>query len=105
MQVHDPDSSLTLSSQVQYVRIETIGRKSGKPRQALLRFVTIGEKIIVFPLNAGKQDWLSNLKANPKVKMYTQGGIFSGTARPRRITGANDPVLVIFTRKYGSQVV
>ena len=105
MQVHDPDLSLTLNSQIQYVRIETIGRKSGKAHQALLRFVTIGEKIIVFPLNAGRQDWLSNLKANPKVKMYTEGGIFAGIARLRRIANANDPVVVIFTRKYGKRVV
>src|SRR5712664_3945658 len=105
MQVHDPDLSLTPNSQIQYVRIETIGRKSGKPHQALLRFVTIGQKIIAFPLNTGRQDWLSNLKANPKVKIYTERGIFSGIARLCRITDVNDPVLVIFTRKYGRQVV
>ena len=71
----------------------------------MLRFVTMGEKIIIFPLNAGRQDWLSNLKANPKVKLYTERGIFSCIAQTRRITDVNDPLLAVFTRKYGRQIV
>lgn len=105
MQVYDPGPSVALNPKIQYIRIETIGRKSGNLHQALLRFVTIGEKIIVFPLNARRHDWFSNLKANPKVKLYTERGIFSGIAQPRRITDVNDPVLALFTRKYGKQVV
>ncbi len=71
----------------------------------MLRFVTIGEKIIVLPLNAGGQDWLSNLKANPKVRLYTEKVILCGIAQLRRIADVNDPVLASFTRKYGRQVV
>jgi deazaflavin-dependent oxidoreductase (nitroreductase family) len=99
------ESFLALNPQTQYVRIETIGRKSGKPRQALLRFVTFGEKIAIFPLNAGRQDWLSNLKANPTVKLYTGRGIFSCIAQTRRIIGVNDPLLAVFTKKYGRQII
>ncbi len=105
MQVHDREPSPTLDPQTPYVRVETIGRMSGKKHQVLLRFITLGEKIIVFPLNAGKQDWLSNLIVTPNVKLYTRRGIFSGIAQIRKITDVNDPVLAIFTRKYGRQIV
>jgi deazaflavin-dependent oxidoreductase (nitroreductase family) len=94
-----------LNHQTQYLRIETIGRQTGKPHQVLLRFITIGDKILVFPQNQGKQDWVSNLRANPKVKLYTERDIFSGSAKTRRISGSNDPILQVFTRKYGREIV
>jgi deazaflavin-dependent oxidoreductase (nitroreductase family) len=97
--------SLGLSAHSQYLRIETIGRKSGKPRQVLLRFITIGNKILVFPQNQGQQDWVSNLRANPSVKLYTRAGIFTGSSTIRRINSTSDPVRQVFTRKYGRETV
>jgi deazaflavin-dependent oxidoreductase (nitroreductase family) len=94
-----------LNRQSQYIRIETVGRKTGKGHQVLLRFITIGDKILVFPQNQGNQDWVSNLRANPKVKLYTETGIFTSNAKTRRIRGTNDPILQVFTRKYGREIV
>ncbi len=94
-----------MNRQSQYIRIETIGRKSGKPHQVLLRFITIRDKILVFPQNQGKQDWVSNLRANPMVKLYTESGIFAGNIKVRTISSKNDPILQAFTRKYGREVV
>ena len=94
-----------MNRQTQYLRIETIGRRTGKPHHVLLRFIAIGDKILVFPQNHGKQDWVSNLRANPKVKLYTESGIFTSNAKARRISGANDPILQVFTRKYGRDIV
>jgi deazaflavin-dependent oxidoreductase (nitroreductase family) len=94
-----------LKRQTQYLRIETVGRKSGKRHQVLLRFITIGEKILVFPQNQGKQDWVSNLTANPKAKLYAESGSFTCNAKTRRIKGTDDPVLLGFIRKYGREVV
>jgi deazaflavin-dependent oxidoreductase (nitroreductase family) len=105
VQIHGERSSPGLDRQTQYLRIETIGRKSGKRHHVLLRFITIGEKILVFPQNQGKQDWVSNLRANPKVKLYTESGIFTCNAETRRINGTDDPILMVFTRKYGREVV
>ncbi len=94
-----------MNRQGQYIRIETIGRKSGKPHQVLLRFITIRDKILVFPQNQGKQDWVSNLRANPMVKLYTESGIFAGNTKVRTISSKNDPILQAFTRKYGREIV
>jgi deazaflavin-dependent oxidoreductase (nitroreductase family) len=89
----------------EYLRLETIGRRSRAPHSVLVRFVTVGSKIIVFPQNAGKQDWLLNLTANPDVKMFKDTSGFSARAQLRTISGIDDPVLKIFTRKYGIQTV
>jgi len=48
---------------------------------------------------------VSNLRANSKAKLYTETGIFTCNAKTRRINGADDPVLLVFTRKYGREVV
>jgi SAM-dependent methyltransferase len=94
-----------LNRESQYIRIETIGRRTGKPHQVLLRFITIGAKIIVFPQNQDKQDWVSNLKTNPNVKLYTESGIFRGNTKIRTIRNTNDPILGAFSRKYGREIV
>ena len=90
---------------MEYLRLETIGRKSLQPHQVLLRFITVGQTIIVFPQNTGKQDWITNLRANPNTKVHTESGIFSTIAKTRRISGTNDPILSVFARKYGMPIV
>jgi len=65
----------------------------------------MGETIIVFPQNVGRQDWVYNLKTRPEVKAYAQKNVFSATAHLRTITGTRDPILSIFTRKYGTHIV
>ena len=85
----------------QYLRLETIGRKSGKTHQVVVRYIALDNKIIVFPHNDKKQDWVANVLFNPNVKLYTNFGIFLGIAKLKRIQGVNHPILSIFTRKYG----
>ena len=104
-QIHEEKSFSGLNAHSQYLRVETIGRKSGTTHQVLLRFVTIGNKILVFPQKQSKQDWVSNVKANPKVKLYATTGVFTGEARIRKINGQNDPILEMFKRKYGRETV
>jgi deazaflavin-dependent oxidoreductase (nitroreductase family) len=97
--------STTISASGEYIRVETIGRKSGKPHQVLLRYVRTGEKILVLPQSTSVQDWVFNLKGNPRVRVFTERGIFSGNATFRKIVENNDPLLVAFTRKYGIQTM
>jgi Domain of unknown function (DUF385). len=85
----------------QYLRLETIGRKSGKTHQVVVRYIALDNKVIVFPHNDKKQDWVANVLFNPNVKLYTNFGIFLGIAKLKRIQGVNHPILSIFTRKYG----
>ena len=89
----------------QYIQVETIGRNSSKKHQVLVRFLTLRDKIVVFPLNGKPQDWLLNIRAKPEVKIFAVGGYSLGTARIKQISGLNDPLLQAFSRKYGSDAV
>jgi SAM-dependent methyltransferase len=93
------------SAQNQYLRLETIGRISGTPHQVLIRYVFVGTKIIVFPARTGKQGWFLNLQSNPKGRLFFQDKVFNCVAQTKTITGLDDPLLSIFTRKYGKAVV
>ena len=94
-----------MSAQNQYIRLETIGRKSGRPHQVLLRYVSVGTKIVVFPNRSGVQGWFLNVQSNPNGKLFFQDRIFNFSAQVKRISGLDDPLLGIFTRKYGRDVV
>lgn len=71
----------------------------------LVRFITFDERILVFSQNQGRQDWVSNLRADPRVRAYSETGIFACNAKIKRINTTTDPVLLAFTRKYGGEVV
>jgi deazaflavin-dependent oxidoreductase (nitroreductase family) len=89
----------------QYLRIETTGRKTGKNHQVLVRYIADKDKIVAFPQNTGKQDWVKNIAANPEIKIYYNDSITSATGAIKQITGLNDPLLPIFTRKYGRSTI
>ena len=92
-------------SEGQFLRLETVGRKTGKAHTVLLRFVTYDGKIIVFHAKNSTQDWLFNLMSNPKVRVHFGGRVMQGTATTAKTRGPNDPVLSVFTRKYSERVV
>ncbi len=94
-----------MSSQGQYIRLETTGRKTGKPHHVLLRFVTAEGRIVVFPENNSAQDWVLNLKSDPKVRVHNEGRVIQGVASLRHVKGLGDPLLSVFSRKYGDEVV
>ncbi len=94
-----------MSSEDQFIRLETVGRKSGRPHTVLLRFITFGNQLVVFADNSSKQDWVLNLKSDPKVRIHTRGKVLEGTAHLSRVRSLRDPVLSVFSRKYGDAVV
>lgn len=89
----------------EYIRLETVGRTTGRSHSVLVRFITIDGKIVIFPQNQGKQDWVANVMHDHQVSMYWAGRTIRGTARVRQVAGLNDPLLGIFTRKYGKAEV
>lgn len=89
----------------EYLRLRTIGRKTGNPHDVIVRFLTMGGKIIIFPQNAGRQDWVANLQNNPKTELFSANFTVQGTAKIKEITGLKDPLLSAFTRKYGERDV
>jgi deazaflavin-dependent oxidoreductase (nitroreductase family) len=94
-----------LPSNGEYVRLETIGRRTNAPHDVLVRFMTIDGKIVVFPQNQGRQDWVANIRKNPRVRVFGAGRTFEGHAQIGQIAGLKDPLLSIFTRKYGETEV
>jgi len=65
----------------------------------------LGGKIVVFPQNQGKQDWVENVRCNSQVRLFSANRTFSGRAEVKRISGLKDPLLSVFTRKYGEDEV
>ena len=94
-----------MSSSGQYLRIETTGRKTGKKHQVLVRYIEDAERIVAFPQNTGKQDWVKNIAANPEIKVYYNDNISSAAAAIKQISDLNDPLLLIFTHKYGKNTM
>lgn len=70
-----------------------------------MRYVAVDGKIIIFPENAPHQDWVANVGSTPIVKIYTDSGVHEGRAAIKRVEGIEDPLLAIFSRKYGTQQV
>lgn len=95
------------SSSGQYIRIETIGRKTGKPRQVIVRFVAFPDRVVVFPMHEENitQQWVHNIASNPKIKLFMDNKVWEGSGSIKRISGLEDPLLSIFTRKYGRETV
>ena len=89
----------------EYLRLRTIGRKTGAPHDVIVRFLTMDGKIIIFPQNVGQQDWVANLQKNPKAEAFSTNFSIQGTAKVREISGLKDPLLSAFTRKYGERDV
>lgn len=96
------DSDATTGS---YVRLETVGRRTGKPHQVILRFVTYDGRIMVFTQKGFRPDWLRNIASNPSVRVYGEGRIIDGHASLKEVSDTKDPLLGVFTRKYGKKVV
>ncbi len=60
---------------------------------------------MIFPQNQARQDWVANIEKTPQVRLFGAGKTFEALARIKQIPGMNNPLLGIFTRKYGEQEV
>lgn len=60
---------------------------------------------MVFPQNERRQDWVANIRRNPRVNLFGANRTFAGHAQLKQISGLKDPLLGVFTRKYGENEV
>jgi deazaflavin-dependent oxidoreductase (nitroreductase family) len=63
--------------------LTTTGRRSGKPRTAVLGSFVDGGRYVVVASNAGKPDdpsWLINIRAQPRVTVQVRERVFEATA-------------------------
>ena len=65
------------------VLVETTGRRSGLPRQVPLVAGRVGNSLVVSTVRADSQ-WLRNLEADPRVRLWLTGRARSATANVRR---------------------
>lgn len=61
------------------VVLETVGRKSGKPRQVPLVATRCGKRIDVSTVR-GNSQWIKNVEANPNVSVWVGGKKRAATA-------------------------
>lgn len=69
---------------IQIIRLTTIGRKSGKPRNVLLNAFPVGDDYAIVASNAGGDShplWYLNLRANPTATVDVAGSQFAAVAR------------------------
>jgi SAM-dependent methyltransferase len=67
----------------------------------IVRYVAFEGNLVVFPQTGGSQDWVANVIAQPKVRVYSNGRVVEGVARFVKVRSLTDPVLSAFSRKYG----
>ncbi len=63
--------------------VEATGRRSGLPRQVPLVAGRVGNSLVVSTVRADSQ-WLRNLEADPRVRVWLAGRARSATASVRR---------------------
>ena len=51
------------------------------------------------------QDWVRNIATHPEIKVYYNANMSLASGSVKQISGVRDPILPIFTRKYGSSTV
>jgi deazaflavin-dependent oxidoreductase (nitroreductase family) len=75
-----------------YALLETIGRKSGKPRRTPVGDARMGTEFWIVAEHGRKSDYVRNIEANPRVRVKVRDGFrarwYSGTAH---ILADDDP--------------
>ena len=60
--------------------LETVGRRSGRPRQVPLGFAAEGDTVWIVAEHGHRADYIRNLQANPRVRVLLRGRWRAGTA-------------------------
>ncbi len=77
----------------QFALITTTGRRSGKPRRAVVEYFRLGHRKYIYSAYGSASDWYKNVQVNPCVTVQTAAGTESAFAR--RMTDPNELVEVL----------
>lgn len=67
-----------------YGVLTTKGRRSGKVRPRCVRVVQRDDRAYLVAIKGSRTAWLKNIEAEPRVRLKTRTGAFSGVARELR---------------------
>src|SRR5260370_21117786 len=87
------------------IKINVIGRKSGKRISIPVRFVLEGEKLYLLPVQGSDTQWYKNVLQNPSIRIDARG--IGGEFRAVLLTDAKAVKSVVqkFRDKYGAKDV
>jgi len=72
-------------------RLQTIGRRTGRPRTIEIWFATDGRRVYLLAGGRERAHWVRNIAADPRVRLRIGGRTVAG--RARAIEGeANEPI-------------
>jgi deazaflavin-dependent oxidoreductase (nitroreductase family) len=83
--------------------LETVGRRSGQPREIEIWFAADPERDRIYILSGGRDQaqWVRNLRVQPAVRVQIRGSLFRGTASEIEGTDAEIPARRLVGAKYG----
>lgn len=84
-------------------RLITTGRTSGRPREIIIWFASVGDRVFVLAGGRERAHWVQNLRADPVVRVRIRKRTFEGRGQP--VEGEqDDPVArAAIAAKYGTK--
>src|SRR6266853_5431141 len=99
---NEPKERLALYRQI---KINVIGRKSGKTISIPVWFVLEGEKLYLLPVQGSGTQWYKNVLQNPSIRIDAQGAAAEVRAMSITEPKAVKSVVEKFREKYGAKDV
>ena len=65
----------------EFLYLNTIGRKSGEPREIEIWFVPYNDCYYLCSEHPDKANWVQNIQNNPQVSFWVEGQTYQGTGR------------------------
>ena len=87
------------------IKLNVIGRKSGKTISIPVWFVLEGEKVNLLPVTGSDTQWYKNVLKNPQIRIDARGAGAKFNATPFTDAKAVKSVVEKFREKYGARDV
>jgi deazaflavin-dependent oxidoreductase (nitroreductase family) len=84
------------------IKINVIGRKSGKTISIPVWFVLEGEKLYLLPVHGSDTQWYKNVLKNPTIRIDARGAEAELRAKPINKSDSVKSVIEKFREKYGA---
>ena len=103
---HLPNELRSSLASAFFIRLTTVGRRTGRSRTTETTYVWDGDRTITVSGYPGRPDWLANMAANPRVVVHTVEGAGYDIAAMARVLRERDertPPLLAFLERWASR--